>query len=216
MSETECSFRPLNCELNYLTVSDGSTMFMQGDTTVIAGVFGPVEGKQQKMFYNKANVDATFGPVKGPPSINDRLMELYIRDTCEGSILTALHPASTISVNIQELQDSGGLLACAINASCLALINSSVPMKYTFAAVCCMIDKESGSIIIDPSSTQLKKSKATFTFAFDSLNKELICCQSSGKFKEEELIGAVEKCKEASQHLFDFYRDIVKRYATAI
>lgn len=30
MTESECSLRPINCELNYLSVPDGSTMFMQG------------------------------------------------------------------------------------------------------------------------------------------------------------------------------------------
>jgi len=48
------------------------------------------------------------------------------------------------------------LLACAINASCLALINSGLSMKYTIAAVSCMLEKETGELIIDPDGTQLK------------------------------------------------------------
>lgn len=48
------------------------------------------------------------------------------------------------------------LLACAINASCLALINSGLSMKYTIAAVSCMIEKETGEVIMDPDSSQLK------------------------------------------------------------
>lgn len=42
--------------------------------------------------------------------INDRLMELYVKDTCEAAILTMLHPVSTISINVQELQDCGGVI----------------------------------------------------------------------------------------------------------
>lgn len=49
-------------------------------------------------------------------------------------------------------------MACAINASCLALINSGLSMKFTIAAVSCMIEKETGKIIMDPDSTQLKVS----------------------------------------------------------
>lgn len=48
------------------------------------------------------------------------------------------------------------LLACAINASCLALINSGLSMKCTIAAVSCMLDKETGKLIIDPDNLQLK------------------------------------------------------------
>ncbi|XP_058806531.1 exosome complex component RRP46 [Phymastichus coffea] len=216
MTETECSIRPLNCELNYLSVPDGSTMFMQGDTSVIAGIYGPIEAKERKIIHNKATVEATFAPIKGPPSINDRFIELYIKDTCEGAIITSLYPASTISINIQELQDCGSLLACVINASCLALINSSLSMKFTFAAICCMIDKESDKIIIDPNTLQLQNAKATFTCTFDSINKELVCCQTSGQFSEEQLLECVDKCKEASQYIFDFYREAVKKYMTAI
>lgn len=36
-------------------------------------------------------------------------MELYVRDTCAGAIMSSLHPASTITINIQELQDCGGV-----------------------------------------------------------------------------------------------------------
>ncbi|XP_011496302.1 PREDICTED: exosome complex component RRP46 [Ceratosolen solmsi marchali] len=216
MTENEYSLRFLNCELNYLSVTDGSAIFMQGDTAVIAGVYGPVESKLHKMFYNKANVEASFRPMKGPPSVNDRLMESYIKDVCEASLITSLYPASSISVNIQELEDCGGLLASVINASCLALINSGLAMKFIFAAVCCMIDKESENVIIDPNMKQLNNAKAAFTCVFDNLNKDIICCQTSGRFTEKELLKSIEMCRETVQTIFTFYRDIVTKYATAI
>ncbi|XP_033216881.1 exosome complex component RRP46 isoform X2 [Belonocnema kinseyi] len=154
MTEEECSLRPINCELNVLSVPDGSAMFMQGDTTVIAGVYGPVDVKLQKMMYDKASVEATYTAAKGPPSINDRLKELYIKDSCEAALIATLHPGSLISINIQELQDSGGILASAINAACLALINASLSMKFTIAAINCMIDKDSDQLILDPDNVQ--------------------------------------------------------------
>lgn len=48
------------------------------------------------------------------------------------------------------------VLACAINASCLALLNSGISMKFTIAAVNCMLEKETGNLIMDPDSTQLQ------------------------------------------------------------
>lgn len=36
-------------------------------------------------------------------------MESYISDTFEAALLLALHPGSSICINIQELQDSGGV-----------------------------------------------------------------------------------------------------------
>ncbi|XP_043273040.1 exosome complex component RRP46 [Venturia canescens] len=214
--EVEYALRPMNCELNQLSMSDGSSMFMQGNTSCIAGVYGPVEARLQKMIYDKASVEVTFSPLKGPPSIEDRSKELYIKETCESSLITALHPSTSISINIQEMQDAGGLLGCAINAACMALINSSLPMKYTIAAVNCMIDKESGKLLLDPDAKELQNSRASFTFAFESIKKELVCCHTTGRFNDDEFFASMEKCRSASQHVFEFYREIVKKYANRI
>lgn len=48
------------------------------------------------------------------------------------------------------------MLACTINAACLALINAGIPMKFTIAAVNCMIQEGTNNIILDPDSTQLQ------------------------------------------------------------
>ncbi|KAK0164263.1 hypothetical protein PV328_002909 [Microctonus aethiopoides] len=182
----ECTLRSMNYELNNLSMPDGSSIFMQGDTCVVASVYGPIEAKLQKMMHDKANIEVVFTPLNGPPSINDRHKELIIKEACASSLLVTLHPGTAISINVQEMDDKGGLLACAINACCLALINSSLPMKYTIAAVNCMIHKDSNEIIIDPDRLQLENAKATFTYAFDSMNKDLICCHTTGRFTQND------------------------------
>ncbi|XP_012258888.2 exosome complex component RRP46 [Athalia rosae] len=216
LKEDECVMRPMNCELNQLSRPDGSTMLMQGDTAVIAGVYGPVEGKPQKMMFDKASVEVLYSPAKGPPSVDDRVKESIIKETCEAVLLSALHPGTAICINVQELQDSGGLLACAINAACLALISSSISMKYVIAAVSCMINRDTGELIIDPDSSQVQQARATFTYVFECINKELVSCWTEGRFSEKELEESITKCKQASQHIFTFYRNIVKQYANKI
>ncbi|KAL7301343.1 hypothetical protein TKK_0006073 [Trichogramma kaykai] len=218
MSPDECSFRPMACELNYLSNSDGSAFLKQGETVILAGVNGPVQVKQTKSIYNKATVQAVYETKNEKRLAGDegQLIRLCITKTCESALLTSLHPSTMIQISIEELEDNGSSLACILNSSCLALINSGLAMKYTFAAVCCMIDEESNNIILDPNTLQLKKAKAVFTLVFDSVKKELITCQSSGSFKEEELLTSIKKCREAVHHIFEFYRDIVKQYATAI
>lgn len=54
------------------------------------------------------------------------------------------------------------LLACIINAACLALINAAVPMKFTIAAVCCMIEENTDNIILDPNNSQLEVCKLIY------------------------------------------------------
>ncbi|XP_076637754.1 exosome complex component Rrp46 [Colletes latitarsis] len=215
-AESELVLRPMNCELNQLSMPDGSAMFMQGDTAVVAGVYGPIEAKPQKMIYNKAFVDVSYVPIKGPAKVDDRMTELYIKETCEAAIITTFHPATAICISIQELDDSGGLLACTINAACLSLINAAVPMKFTVAAVSCMIEDDTGNIILDPDNVQLQDARAEFTYGFDSMKKNIICCYTAGRFTETEVSETMNKCKEASQYVFDFYRNLVKKYANVI
>ncbi|EZA51873.1 hypothetical protein DMN91_013017 [Ooceraea biroi] len=216
ISEVDCVLRPMNCEINLLSRSDGSTMFMQGDTAIIAGVNGPIEAKSQKMMYDRISVEVTYTPLKGPPKVDDRLIETYIKETCESTILVSFHPNTMVCINLQELQDSGGLLACAINASCLALINAGLSMKFTIAAVHCTIEKETGEVIVDPDSTQLKNARAEFTFAFDSIKKDIVCCHSIGRFSQSEFLASMNKCKQVSQSVFDYYREVTKKYANII
>lgn len=54
------------------------------------------------------------------------------------------------------------MLACSINAACLALINAGVPMKFTIAAVNCMIQEGNDAIILDPDETQLQVRKYAY------------------------------------------------------
>ncbi|XP_031833544.2 exosome complex component Rrp46 [Nomia melanderi] len=214
--ENEFQLRPMSCELNQLSMPDGSAMLMQGDTTVIAGIYGPIEAKAQKMMYDKASVEVSYAPLKGPAKVDDRMTEMYIKETCEAAIMVTFHPATSICINVQELEDSGGLLSCILNASCLALINAGIPMKFTIGAVTCIIEEDSGNIILDPDSIQLQNARAEFTFGFDSMKKDVICCHTEGRFTQAEFFDAMDKCKQASQYVFDFYRNLVKKYAKVI
>ncbi|XP_011878170.1 PREDICTED: exosome complex component RRP46 [Vollenhovia emeryi] len=215
-TEIDCILRPINCEINLLSRSDGSVMFMQGDTTTIAGINGPLEARSQKMAYDKVSIEVTYTPLKGPAKVDDRLIETYIKETCESAILVSLHPNTMVCINLQEMQDSGGLLACAINAACLALINSGLSMKYTVAAVNCMMEKETGEIIINPDGSQLKNAKAEFTYAFDSINKDIVCCHSIGRFSQSEFLASMDKCRQVSKYVFEYYREVIKKYANVI
>ncbi|XP_023712969.1 exosome complex component RRP46 [Cryptotermes secundus] len=208
-SEEDC-LRPMNCQLNVLSRSDGSAMFTQGDTAVVTAVFGPAEVKPQRILIDKASVEALYRPKTGLPRVHDKMRETLIRNTCSTALLVTLHPRTSISIIVQEMQDSGGLLACAVNAACLALINSGIAMKFLVAAVSCMIDHED-NILIDPNSKQLKGSKASLTFVFDSIKKNIMACHTTGRFTQLQYEESLLKCRNGSDKIFSFYREIVRK-----
>ena len=48
MPETENLLRKLHCQVGLITRADGSSQLSQGETTVVAGTYGPVEVRPHK------------------------------------------------------------------------------------------------------------------------------------------------------------------------
>ncbi|XP_053681702.1 exosome complex component RRP46 [Sabethes cyaneus] len=211
----QCSLRPMLCELNILTRSDGSALLTQGGTAVVASVHGPVEVRLQHLSVEKAHVEIYFRPRSGLGSVNDRLLENLIRNTYESTILTALHPRAAVSIQLQEMQDHGGLIACAINAVCLALINSGIEMRYLVGAVHSVLDAD-GRIWLDPDELRSKDAQARFTFVFDNVSKKTVSIYTHGRFTPEQYHRALRLGTVAVDQVFEFYREIVAKQAKGL
>uniref|UniRef100_A0A1B6KD59 Uncharacterized protein n=1 Tax=Graphocephala atropunctata TaxID=36148 RepID=A0A1B6KD59_9HEMI len=215
METDEVTARHLKCEINVLKNPDGSAMLAQGDTVFLAAVYGPVEVKLQKFQIDKASVEAVYKSKSGNTCVNDRMKENLVKNVCESALLTSLHPRTAINIVIQEMQDCGGGLACAVNAACLALINSGLSMRYLVAAVSCMVDAE-GAVVIDPDSKKLEEAQGTMTFVFDNSQLDVIGLHTNGMISETQHEEALRQCKLCADQLFVYFRDVVRRYASRI
>ncbi|RKP23212.1 exosome complex exonuclease RRP41 [Syncephalis pseudoplumigaleata] len=130
--------RKVKCSLSPLSHASGSAYVEQGNTKVLAVVYGPREARHKgHAMHDRAyiNVEYTVAPFstgeRKKRSKNDRrLLEsgLAIKQTFESAIQTTLYPRSQIDIYIQLLQDDGGALQATINAVTLALIDAGVPM----------------------------------------------------------------------------------------
>ncbi|XP_055586411.1 exosome complex component RRP46 [Uranotaenia lowii] len=209
------SLRPMHCELNILTRSDGSAMLTQGGTALVASVRGPVEVRLQHMNVEKAHLEILYKPRSGLGSVNDRLLESLIRNTYESALLTNLHPRTSIQIQLQEMQDLGGLVACAINAVCLALMNSGLEMKYLVAAVHSVLDKD-GKLQLDPDELQSQNARAKFTFVFENVSRNTVSIYTHGKFTSEDYHQALRMATEAVEKVFDFYQEIIGKQAKVL
>ncbi|XP_055678515.1 exosome complex component RRP46 [Lutzomyia longipalpis] len=206
--------RPLRCELDILSRSDGSAVFAQGETVVIASVHGPVEVKLQNLQYDRSSVEVFYKSKTGQQSVGDRFREQYIRNTCESALLTAIYPRTAISLQLQEMEDRAGLIACAVNAACMSLLHSGLEMRFLVAAVHCAL-RPSGAILFDPDVRTMAEEGGTvaaFTFAFDSIDRRTVAVHTEGKYTAEQFNQAQNACREASAAIFDFYRSSFKKY----
>ncbi|XP_063793919.1 exosome complex component RRP46 isoform X4 [Pseudophryne corroboree] len=59
--------REIGCEQSGLSRPDGSAKFLQGDTSVLAGVYGPAEIKVSKEMHDKSTIEVILRPKVGLP-----------------------------------------------------------------------------------------------------------------------------------------------------
>ncbi|KAK1785120.1 hypothetical protein P4O66_018534 [Electrophorus voltai] len=222
--------REFGSEQNLLSKPDGSATFVQGDTSVCAGVYGPAEVKVSKEIYDRATLEVLIHPKVGVTSVRERAREQCVRETCEATLLSTLHPRSSLTLVLQVVHDDGSvsfetktipkmscslfvfvcLLSCCLNAACMALLDAGLPMGCLFCGVTCAIDSE-GLIIADPTAQQEKESRALMTFAIDSKERNVMMSSTKGSFSAKELQQCIAVSQKASEHIFQFYRDSVKR-----
>lgn len=138
--------RYIACDIGVLEGVDGSCLYTQGNTKVLASVIGPYEargsgkrGDVQQAVVECQYMAAPFATMqrrdltKGTRAAKE--VSLLLQQTFEAVIQTSLFPQSTIRIHVLVLQNHGGAVACAINAATVALMHAAIPMRSVVAAV---------------------------------------------------------------------------------
>ncbi|CAK4728755.1 unnamed protein product [Aphanomyces euteiches] len=127
---------------------DGSAYVEQGQTKVMAVVYGPKEhtGRKQTEEVAQTKARVTCEVTQAPFATSERKVthkadrkklesSLAILQIFESTIATQLYPRSQIDIFVQVLHADGGELAASINAVTLALIDAGIAMK-DFVVAC--------------------------------------------------------------------------------
>jgi exosome complex component RRP46 len=119
--------RKITSEMNILTRSDGSALLTQGMTieiirddnelnsflgnsAVCVNVNGPLEVfSNSNMDMNKAYIDVNYRPKRGLPGVGERYKERILKNVCDTAIITSLYPKTQINIQLQEMDDNGGV-----------------------------------------------------------------------------------------------------------
>ena len=217
MPEME-DFRPIYCQLGYSSKADGSAQLSQGKTTVVAGVFGPVEVKRSREHPDRMDIEVTLQPRVGQSGVQSRSQESIIHDIIKSCSRVTLHPRSGLNLSLHVLEQDSGVVATCINAACLALADSGVAMSRLFSAVSIGLIKDSSNddskIVIDPTAKMIRKAEESclMTFVFESRNREVIATHMEhGKINEAKFQECLGTARKASSNMFEFYREVVKK-----
>ncbi|TKA73630.1 hypothetical protein B0A55_07492 [Friedmanniomyces simplex] len=133
--------RRIHGQISTQASADGSSYFQQGNTKILCTVTGPQEQKRgggSRDQSNEARVEvemsvAAFSGMdrKRRARGDKRVQEIQytIASAFQSTLFTHLYPHSTITITLHILSQDGSLLACALNAATLALIDAGVPMS---------------------------------------------------------------------------------------
>ncbi|KAL6006127.1 hypothetical protein ACLOJK_040173 [Asimina triloba] len=164
-SRSPNQLRPLACSRNLLHRAHGSARWSQGDTIVLAAVYGPKAGTRKNENPEKASIEVVWKPKTGQIGNSEKECEMILKRTLQSICLLTVHPNTTTSVILQVVNDDGALLPCAINAACAALVDAAIPLKHLAVAICCGLT-ESGSVILDPTKLEEQKIQAFVYLVF--------------------------------------------------
>ncbi|KAJ1645575.1 exosome non-catalytic core subunit rrp46 [Coemansia erecta] len=203
--------RALNCVLGQLTRTDGSAQFSSGSTSLICGIYGPIEAKLYEEKIDRAHIDVKLRPAIGLPATKDKWAESAVRKTFERNILGHLHPRTLVQINLQVKENDGSVDAAAINATALALVDAGIPLRAMVAAASCAVRKD-GEIVVDPVEEEIKKAMSTHTFAFSSNSPDdnPVYVDSRGSFTMDQYDRCFDLCAMTVQRILAFMRTAIE------
>lgn len=199
--------RPLHIEVDVLANADGSAYVEQGNTKVLAAVYGPKEvhprhlGLPDRAVLRCRYHMAPFSvKQRKSPAPSRREIELskVIREALEPALFLQHYPRTAIDVFIEVLQADGGTRCASITAASLALADAGIPMRDLVAA--CAAGKINGVLVLDLCDIEDKHGEADVPLAMMPGLGRITLLQMDGMLTPTELkeciMLAIEGCKQ--------------------
>ncbi|XP_067136862.1 LOW QUALITY PROTEIN: exosome complex component RRP41-like [Centruroides vittatus] len=181
--------RQVNCRLGVFDQADGSAYLEQGNTKVLAAIYGPheVRGKS-KALYDRVLLNCQYsmttfstGERKKRPRGDKKSQEisLQLRQTFESAILIKQFPKSQIDIFFEVLQADDGNYSACVNAGTLALADAGILLK-DFVCSC------SGGLINDKPIVDINYQEESFgtptlILAILPKTEEIVLAESFGR-----------------------------------
>lgn len=102
------------------------------------------------------------------------------------------------------------LLAVAVNAVSLALMDAGIPMISVVTATACSIFVD-GNMNLDPTSAEEEKAVSWVTLTRSSTSNGVLSCITNGLLSEEQFFACSEACQRASESVAAFFRIVQQK-----
>eukprot|EP00823_Brevimastigomonas_motovehiculus_P000453 TRINITY_DN10557_c0_g1_i1.p1 TRINITY_DN10557_c0_g1~~TRINITY_DN10557_c0_g1_i1.p1 ORF type:complete len:245 (+),score=36.02 TRINITY_DN10557_c0_g1_i1:59-793(+) len=211
--------RKIECKMGLFSQCDGSASYEQGNTKMIACVYGPRESKtKSKTLHDRAvvtceyNVASFSGMQYKKVSKNDRRnkeIALMIKETFETCIQTQLFPRTQISIIIYVLQSDGGVRAAAVNAATLALVDAGIPMNEFICA--CTAGFADSTPIVDLNMTERAGgSTPEAMVAIEMKSSKMVALQLENKLPLTNFTDVLNLATEGCKSIYAVMKNCIK------
>ncbi len=212
--------RPVKMEVGVLKNADGSAYVEQGNTRVLAAVYGPREIHPKHLTLpDRAILRTRYHMVpystdeRKSPAPTRREIELskVIREALESVIFVELYPRTTIDVFIEVIQADAGTRTAGLMAASLALADAGIPMRDLIAAVA--VGKVNGTLVLDVNQVEDEFGEADMPIAMMPSLGEIVLLQLNGVLTEEEFYEALKLAQKGIMQLYEIEKQaLMKKY----
>ena len=209
--------RPVHIEVDVLANADGSAYVEQGNTKVLAAVYGPKEvhprhlGLPDRAILRCRYHMAPFSVEhrKSPaPSRREIELSKVIREALEPALFLEYYPRTAIDVFVEVLQADGGTRCASITAASLALADAGIPMRDLVAAVAA--GKVDGILVLDLSDVEDKYGEADVPFAMMPGLNRVTLFQMDGVLSPDELKECVKLAMDGCKRIYALQKEALR------
>ena len=226
------SLRPLAAEVSCLNRADGSAKFSSGSTQILAAVYVPAAPRipsRERVGEAVIGVVFNFGTKAAATAdnmsntnpgygANERELERFIGDSLMVCVAIEKYARTVIEIFIQVIKADGSLVATALNAVTLALLDAGIQMNSLPVATTCLVPTNGSSVVeikFDPTSEEeSSEDYSAIIVSTDSVKEGVIATVTSGSFHLDSFLSCVEVASRASKAVVAFMRIATEQKVT--
>jgi exosome complex component RRP41 len=209
--------RPIKIEAGVLSKADGSAYLEQGDTKVLAGVYGPRElhprflqdPERGRLIYRYSMEPYSVEERKRPgPDRRSVEVSKVSRKALESALILEEFPTAGIHIFVEILQADAGTRLAALNAASVALADAGIPMRDIVAGIA--VGKVEGQLVLDLNSPEDNFGESDLPVAMLPRTGEITLLQLDGPFTTEELKEAFKLARKGIDVVYKTQKKALK------
>jgi exosome complex component RRP41 len=213
--------RPIEAKVGVIKNADGSAMFRLGNTTAVAGVYGPrkvfpkhEENAEKAVLRVRYSMAPFATRERGRPGPNRRSTEISMvtREALVPVLFLDEYPKTAIDLHVEILEADASTRIAGINAAALALADAGVPMRDLVCA--CSAGKVEEHIILDIAGKEDTEGDLDLPVAFYPKKNEITLLQMDGLATKDEIKKIVSLAIEGCKKIYEVQKSALKnKYA---